>query len=354
MRGKSSILDYYREFLSISESTKVISLQEGFTPLVRATNLSTKLNRPDLKIYLKLEGLNPTGSFKDRGMTMAITKAVEKGSKAVICASTGNTSASAAAFAAKAGLKCFVLLPANAVALGKLSQAILYGSKVIQLDGNFDDALNLVRKVGESYPVTIVNSINPYRLEGQKTGAYEVIEKLGDAPDRLCIPVGNAGNITAYYRGFKDWSEHKKSSKIPKMCGFQAAGAAPIVLGHPVDKPETLATAIRIGNPASWEFATDAIESSSGLIDSVTDDQIISAYKMVAQEEGVFCEPASAASIAGLKKLVESDKLNKNETIVCVLTGNGLKDPNCAINSCSVDMKPVSATLEKTIEAMGI
>ncbi|MBZ0189253.1 MAG: threonine synthase, partial [Candidatus Obscuribacterales bacterium] len=268
--GKGSLLSTYRQFLPLGNETRVISLGEGFTPLVEAGNLSKYLRRPDLKIYLKLEGLNPTGSFKDRGMTMAITKAVEDGAEAVICASTGNTSASAAAFAAKAGLKCFVLLPVGNVALGKLAQAILYGATVIQVEGNFDQALDIVQQIGSNYPVTIVNSVNPYRLEGQKTGAFEVIESLGDAPESLCIPVGNAGNITAYYRGFKQWHEAGHSTRVPKMCGFQAEGAAPMVLGHAVKNPETIATAIRIGNPASWAYATEAIEQSSGLIDSVS------------------------------------------------------------------------------------
>lgn len=353
-----SILERYRKFLPLKEDCPIITLGEGFTPLVRAKNLARAIGREDLQIHLKLEGLNPTGSFKDRGMCMAITKAVEEGSRAVICASTGNTSASAAAFSAKAGLKCFVLLPAGNVAMGKLAQAILYGSKVIQIKGNFDQALDLVKEVGENYPVTIVNSINPYRLEGQKTGAFEVIESLNQAPDYLCIPVGNAGNITAYYRGFKLWKEDGKSSSIPKMCGFQAAGAAPMVHGRPVPNPETLATAIRIGNPASWEFANQAIDESGGLIDAVTDEEIIEAYKMVAETEGVFCEPASAASIAGLKKLVQSGRLEEGGgqpiTVVCVLTGNGLKDPKAALEASACDIDPVEADLKSVRKAMGI
>ncbi len=354
LQSETSILERYRKFLPLTEKTRIITLGEGFTPLVRARNLARELGREDLKIHLKLEGLNPTGSFKDRGMCMAITRAVEEGSKAVICASTGNTSASAAAFSAQAGLKCFVLLPAGNVAMGKLAQAILYGSRVIQINGNFDRALELVKEIGESYPVTIVNSINPYRLEGQKTGAFEIIESLGDAPDYLAIPVGNAGNITAYFRGFKLWYEEGKSTRVPKMCGFQAAGAAPIVLGRPVENPETIATAIRIGNPASWEFANSAIDESGGMIDSVTDEEILEAYKMVAALEGVFCEPASAASIAGLKKSIEAGRIAEDKTVACILTGNGLKDPKCALEACKQDLEPVEANLKSVIKAMGI
>lgn len=352
--ASKSLLDSYREFLPLEKDTRVVSLGEGFTPLVRADNLARHLGIAGASLYLKLEGLNPTGSFKDRGMTMAITMAVAAGSKAVICASTGNTSASAAAFAAKAGLDCFVLLPAGNVALGKLAQAILYGSKVIQISGNFDQALKVVQEIGESYPVTIVNSVNPFRLEGQKTGAFEVIDMLGDAPDRLCIPVGNAGNITAYYRGFKQWHELAKSSRVPKMCGFQATGAAPMVLGHPVDNPETFATAIRIGNPASWGFAREAIDQSGGLVEAVTDDEIREAYKLVARLEGVFCEPASAASIAGLTRLAARGEIEDGQSVVCVLTGNGLKDPNSAMASSTIDLEPIEPTLDAVRRAMGL
>ena len=322
--------------------------------MVRAENLARKFDMPNLNLYLKLEGLNPTGSFKDRGMTMAITKAVEEGSGAVICASTGNTSASAAAFAAKAGLKCFVLLPAGNVALGKLAQAILYGSKVIQIEGNFDDALDLVREIGENFPVTIVNSINPYRLEGQKTGAFEVVECLGDAPDILCIPVGNAGNITAYHNGFKAYRQADRCTKIPLLFGFQAQGAAPFIKGAPVKNPETIATAIRIGNPASWVQANAAVEESSGRVDCVSDEEILDAYKLVASLEGVFCEPASAASIAGLIKSIKDNRIKGDETIVCVLTGNGLKDPDCAMKTCQVEMKPIPSDIQSVKKAMNL
>lgn len=375
-RGVTPLIQRYRQYLPITDKTPIVSLGEGFTPLVRARNLAKHLGIPKADIRLKLEGMNPTGSFKDRGMTMAISKACEEGSQAVICASTGNTSASAAAFSAKAGLKCYVLLPAGKVALGKLAQAILYGSKVIQIDGNFDQALDLVREVGEKYPVTIVNSINPFRLEGQKTGAFEIREALGEAPDFLCIPVGNAGNITAYFRGFSQWSSiedtgrhmrYKNGSataeieivgpnslKVPRMCGFQAAGAAPMVLGKPVENPETLATAIRIGNPASWKEAQTAVDRSRGLIDMVTDEEIVEAYKLLAQLEGVFCEPASAASVAGLKKLAEQGVVSGDATVVCILTGNGLKDPDCALKQSAVELKPVKPELDQLVSVMGL
>jgi len=374
MRGRIPLIERYRNYMPMTDRTPIVSLGEGFTPLVSAKKLAKHLGIPTVDVRLKLEGLNPTGSFKDRGMTMAISKAVEEGSKAVICASTGNTSASAAAFAAKAGLACYVLLPAGKVALGKLAQAILYGSKVIQIDGNFDQALDLVRQVGEKFPVTIVNSINPYRIEGQKTGAFEIIETLGEAPDYLCIPVGNAGNITAYYRGFSQWQRTTTSStqmgyrgsataeieitnlmpKVPKMCGFQAAGAAPMVLGHPVENPETLATAIRIGNPASWKDAQAAVDKSHGLIDMVTDEEILEAYNLVARLEGVFCEPASAASVAGLKKLAKTGEIPDDATIVCILTGNGLKDPDNALKQSEVKLEPIVPDLDKLVTAMGL
>ncbi len=346
------LIKHYSQYLPMDSSTPAISLGEGFTPLVPAENLARHLNLKGVDLRLKLEGLNPTGSFKDRGMTMAISKAVEAGCQAVICASTGNTSASAAAFAAKAGLKCYVLLPAGKVALGKLAQAILYGAKVIQIKGNFDDALNLVREIGDRFAVTVVNSINPFRLEGQKTGAFEIIEALSDAPDYLCIPVGNAGNITAYFRGFRQWKLAGKSSKVPRMCGFQAAGAAPMVLGAPVANPETIATAIRIGNPASWEGAREAIDESGGLVDKVTDEEIIAAYQLLARTEGVFCEPASAASVAGLTKLAAAGKIEEGSRVVCILTGNGLKDPDCAMQTSAVELEPVEASLESLIVAM--
>lgn len=374
IRGRVPLIERFREYLPLTDRTPVVSLGEGFTPLVAAKKLAKALGIPTVDVRLKLEGLNPTGSFKDRGMTMAISKAVEEGSKAVICASTGNTSASAAAFAAKAGLACYVLLPAGKVALGKLAQAILYGSKVIQIDGNFDQALDLVRLIGEKFPVTIVNSINPYRLEGQKTGAFEVMDTLGEAPDYLCIPVGNAGNISAYFRGFTQYHRApttgqqmrykgsataeieivKGTLKVPQMCGFQAAGAAPMVLGKPVPNPETLATAIRIGNPASWQEAQNAIDKSGGLVDMVTDEEILEAYKMLAQLEGVFCEPASAASVAGLKKLAAKGGIPHDATVVCVLTGNGLKDPDNALKVCDVKLEPIKPDLDVLVSAMGL
>ncbi len=324
------LIHRYRDFLPVSEDTRIITLNEGNTLLIKADNLSKKLNL-DCELYLKFEGQNPTGSFKDRGMTMAVTKAVEEGSQAVVCASTGNTSASAAAYAAKARIKCLVLIPENAIALGKLAQAITYGAQVLAIQGNFDDALNLVRQIAEELPITLVNSINPFRIEGQKTGAFEICEQLGESPDYLFIPVGNAGNITAYWKGFNEYYERNLISKLPRMCGFQAAGSAPIVLGRAVPNPETIATAIRIGNPASWQKAEEARDKSDGLIDLVSDEEILSAYKLLASEEGIFAEPASAASVAGVIKLAQTGYFKPNTKIVCILTGSGLKDPDTAI-----------------------
>jgi threonine synthase len=325
----------YSQFMSVDNRTPIISLNEGNTPLVPAPHIAKETGIPGLKVFLKIEGLNPTGSFKDRGMTMAISKAAEKGATKVICASTGNTSASAAAFSARARalgypMDCFVIIPAGYVALGKLSQAMIYGAKVIQIKGNFDDALNIVKELTNKYPIELVNSINPYRIEGQKTGAYEICDELQAAPDYLCIPVGNAGNITAYWAGFKDYVTN--ISKRPKMMGYQAAGAAPIVLGHKVDKPDTVGTAIRIGNPASWKQAEAARDESGGLIDMVTDEEMLAAYRMIHQCEGLHCEPASAVSVAGLLKSAREGKLVRESTAVCVLTGNGLKDPTTAMN----------------------
>lgn len=348
-----ALIERYAQYLPVSKNTPVVSLNEGSTPLIKACNLPDKLDCPKLRLHFKFEGLNPTGSFKDRGMTMAISKAVEEGSKAVICASTGNTSASAAAYAARAGLASYVLLPAGKVAMGKLAQAILYGAKVIQLDGNFDVALNMVKELAANFPLTVVNSINPYRLEGQKTAAFEIVERLGEAPEYLCIPVGNAGNISAYWRGFKLY-HNALAKSLPRMCGFQAAGAAPMVLGHPVENPETIATAIRIGNPASWQEAAAAASDSKGFIDAVSDEEIISAYKLLAGCEGIFCEPASAASLAGLIKSLEAGKIEKDASVVCVLTGNGLKDPDFALKSSSVDLKPVPADISALKEAMNL
>ncbi len=334
------LIERYRKYLPVSPKTRVITLNEGPTPLVQANNLSEAID-PKLDIYLKYEGLNPTGSFKDRGMTMAITRAVEDGFKAVMCASTGNTSASAAAYAARARIKCIVLIPDGKIALGKLSQAMIHGAKVIQIKGNFDDALKLVRKICEEQPIQLVNSVNPYRIEGQKTGAFEIIDDFeGVAPDFHALPVGNAGNITAYWKGFKEYRDSRKSQNLPRMLGFQAAGSAPIVLGHPVENPQTFATAIRIGNPASWKQAEAARDESNGVIGMVTDHEIRLAYQKVAATEGIFCEPASAASIAGVIKLVESGYFNDVKPyvgdrirITCVLTGHGLKDPDNAIKA---------------------
>ncbi len=323
------IIDRYREFLPVTETTPVITLLEGNTPLIPADNISSEV---DAEVYLKCEGLNPTGSFKDRGMTMAISKAVESGSKAVMCASTGNTSASAAAYAAKAGIVSLVLIPEGKIALGKLAQALIHGATVIALKGNFDEALALARRISEDYEISLVNSINPYRLEGQKTAAFEIVDSLKEAPDYLFIPVGNAGNITAYWQGFKEYYMRGISTKLPEMVGWQAAGAAPIVLGHPVEKPETFATAIRIGNPARWKEAVKAAKESSGYISMVTDDEIRDAYELLASKEGVFGEPASAACVAGLLKAKKEGKLRKRSKVVCVITGHGLKDPDSAVS----------------------
>ncbi|GAQ94751.1 threonine synthase [Thermodesulfovibrio aggregans] len=321
------IIKEYYEFFPVTEKTPIITLLEGNTPLVRVNNLTKKLNM-DIELYLKFDGANPTGSFKDRGMTLAISKAVEEGSRAVICASTGNTSASASAYAARAGIKAIVLIPEGKIATGKLVQAMIHGAVVIQIKGNFDQALDIVRAIVKEYPITLVNSINPYRIEGQKSAAFEVCDQLGYAPDYHALPVGNAGNISAYWKGYKEYKEKGRITTLPKMLGFQAAGAAPIVLGRPVDKPETIATAIRIGNPASWKTAVQARDESGGKIDIVTDEEILKAYKMIASYEGIFCEPASAASVAGVIKLYNQGYFKKDSTVVCTLTGNGLKDPD--------------------------
>ena len=327
--GWRGVMEEYRDLLPLSAETPVVTLLEGGTPLVPAPRLSERVGAA---VWLKVEGANPTGSFKDRGMTMAISKAVEEGAKAVVCASTGNTSASAAAYAARAGLACAVLIPEGHIALGKLAQALVHGARVLQVRGNFDEALTIVRELPDRAPVTVVNSVNPYRIEGQKTGAFEIVDVLGDAPDVHCIPVGNAGNITAYWKGYLEYKGAGRSTRLPRMLGFQAAGAAPIVLGHPVEQPETIATAIRIGNPASWYSATAAASESGGSITAVTDDEILTAYRFLAEQESVFCEAASAASVAGLLK---SD-VPEGSTVVCVLTGHGLKDPDLAISQISV------------------
>lgn len=346
------IIERYREYLSVSDATPVISLNEGNTPLVKADNLARLIN-PELEIYLKYEGLNPTGSFKDRGMTMALSKAREEDSRAVICASTGNTSASAAAFAARAGIDCFVLIPEGKIALGKLSQAMVHGAKVVQVKGNFDDALRLVREISEEHPVTLVNSINPYRIEGQTSAAFEICDALGGPPDCHVLPVGNAGNITAYWRGYRTYRERGVTDRLPVMLGFQAAGAAPIVLGHPVEKPETLATAIRIGNPASWKQAEAARDESGGLIEAVTDEEIVEAYKLLAATEGIFCEPASAATVAGVRKLQERGYFSAGQRLVLTLTGHGLKDPDLAIRVSSPS-HTVDAEMGAVLKILGL
>ncbi|MBI4825910.1 MAG: threonine synthase [Nitrospirae bacterium] len=330
MRPWPGLIEGYRKFLPVTDTTPVITLNEGNTPLIKASRINEIVNA-DIDLYFKFEGSNPSGSFKDRGMTLAITKAVEEGTKAVICASTGNTSASAAAYSAKADISCIVLIPEGKIAMGKLAQAMIHGSMVIQVDGNFDEALSIVKEIVKRHPISLVNSINPFRIEGQKTEAFEVCDQLGFAPVFHALPVGNAGNITAYWKGYKEYKEAGISSSLPKMLGFQAAGSAPIVLGHPVEKPETIATAIRIGNPASWKGAENARDESGGVIDSVTDDEILQAYQFIASREGIFCEPASAASFAGVIKLSKKGYFSKGGTVVCTLTGNGLKDPDNAI-----------------------
>jgi threonine synthase len=328
--ARPRLVERYREFLPITEATPVFSLGEGFTPLIRLDRIGRRIGLANL--HVKYEGTNPTGSFKDRGMVVAISKAVEEGARAVICASTGNTSASAAAYGALAALEVIVVLPKGKIALGKLIQAMAAGAKVVAVDGNFDQALDVVREMGEQHdhPVTIVNSINRYRIDGQTTAAFEVCDDLGRAPDILAIPVGNAGNITAYWAGFNRYAAAGRISARPRMFGFQAAGAAPIVLGHPVEHPETVATAIRIGNPASWQKAVAARDESGGLIETVTDDEILAAYRDLAVSQGVFCEPASAASLAGVVKLAAAGRVPRDATVVCVLTGHGLKDPETA------------------------
>jgi threonine synthase len=340
------VIEEYRDLLPVSSATPVITLREGGTPLLPAPRLSERVGA---QVWLKVEGANPTGSFKDRGMTVAISKAVEEGAKAVVCGSTGNTSASAAAYAARAGLTCAVLIPDGYIALGKLAQALIHGARVLQVRANFDTALDIVRDLGAHAPVTVVNSINPHRIEGQKTGAFEIVDALGDAPDVHCIPVGNAGNITAYWKGYREYQDAGRLTRLPRLCGFQAAGAAPIVAGHPIDDPDTVATAIRIGRPASWYGATAAAEESGGMIAAVTDEEILEAYRFLAAHESVFCEPASAASVAGLLKF----GVPAGAKVVCVLTGPGLKDPDIAIGQIPVPT-PVDAQLSAVREELGL
>jgi threonine synthase len=320
----------------------MVSLKEGNTPLIKSYSISEKVGA---QVYFKYEGMNPTGSFKDRGMVMAVAKALENNSKAVICASTGNTSAAAAAYAARCGLKCSVIIPEGHIALGKLAQALIYGAQVISIQGSFDDALNIVRSITDKYDtITLVNSLNPFRIEGQKTAAFEICDVLGEAPDYLAIPVGNAGNITAYWKGFKEYFAAKQVGCTPRMIGFQAEGAAPIVRGRIVENPETVATAIRIGNPASWKYAEEAARDSGGFIDMVSDEEILSAYALLARSEGIFAEPASAASLAGVLKYAEKGLFKKEDRIVCVLTGHGLKDPDNAIKQIA---RPVSLPVDE-------
>ncbi len=344
------LIEEYRDRLPVSSATPVVTLREGGTPLVYACTLSEMTG---CEVWLKFEGANPTGSFKDRGMTMAISKAAEDGAKAVICASTGNTSASAAAYAVKAGMVCAVLVPQGKIAMGKLAQAIVHGAVLLQVDGNFDDCLLVARKLSDTYPVALVNSVNPVRIEGQKTASFEIVDMLGRAPDIHCLPVGNAGNITAYWRGYTEYQRDGIAASTPRMWGFQAAGAAPLVNGAPVANPETIATAIRIGNPASWDFAIAARDESEGLIDSVTDEEILAAYRLIAAKEGLFCEPASAAGVAGLLKRHASGGLDAGQSIVCTLTGNGLKDPQWALEGAS-DPVVIPVDVAAAARALGL
>jgi threonine synthase len=337
------VIREYWDFLPVRKEECIITLLEGDTPLIPSSRVKKEMAL-GIELYFKYEGLNPTGSFKDRGMTVAVSMAKELGSKAVICASTGNTSASAAAYASRAGMKAFVLIPEGKIALGKLSQAMAHGAQVIQIEGNFDEALHIVREISETEPVTLVNSLNPYRIEGQKTASFEIVDHLGFAPTYHCLPVGNAGNITAYWKGYKEYWEKGRAEGLPKMLGFQAEGAAPIVRGKIIEQPETIATAIRIGNPASWKQAAAARDESGGLIDMVSDDEILEAYQMMASLEGVFCEPASAASLAGVIKLNRKGFFKKDDVLVLTITGHGLKDPDIAIR---VSQKPISLPPKK-------
>lgn len=342
------VIEEYRDRLPVSDTTPIVSLREGGTPLVYACSLSETLG---CEVWLKFEGANPTGSFKDRGMTMAISKAAEDGARAVICASTGNTSASASAYAVKAGMISAVLVPQGKIAMGKLAQAIVHGATLLQVDGNFDDCLTVARELSDSYPVALVNSVNPVRIEGQKTASFEIVDLLDRAPDIHALPVGNAGNITAYWRGYTEYRSDGISDSLPRMWGFQAAGAAPLVSGTPVTSPETIATAIRIGNPASWDAAIAARDESGGLIDSVTDEEILSAYRLLASTEGLFCEPSSAAGVAGLLKMKQQGQLDPGQMIVATLTGNGLKDPQWALDSAA---EPVVVPVDVTAAAQAL
>lgn len=344
------IIEKYHEFLPVTENTPLLSLHEGSTPLIRADNLSKKLG---LDLYFKYEGLNPTGSFKDRGMVMAVAKALEEGSQSIMCASTGNTSAAAAAYAARANMNCYVLIPDGKIALGKLAQAIMYGAKIIAINGNFDDALSIVREITSEKAITLVNSVNPYRLEGQKTAAFEIVDELGEAPDILAIPVGNAGNISAYWKGFSEYVEKGKAANLPQMYGYQAEGSAPLVKGEVVANPETIATAIRIGNPASWEKAERALSESNGRIDSVTDEEILAAQRLLTSSEGIFAEPASCASLAGVVKHRKLGFIEEGKRVVCVLTGNGLKDPDVVLSN-EFSMEKVNADYQSVLHVLGV
>lgn len=347
----TGLIDKYRDRLPIHDDTRIISLGEGNTPLIRLNNIP-RLLKKEADLYMKYEGLNPTGSFKDRGMTMAVTKAVEEGSRAIICASTGNTSASAAAYASRAGITAFVLIPEGKIAMGKLAQAMLHGAVVIQIKGNFDAGMQLVKEVAEEAPVTIVNSINPFRLQGQKTASFEIVEELGTAPDYHCLPVGNAGNITAHWIGYCEYHDHGIVNNRPVMVGYQASGAAPFMRGHMIDNPETVATAIRIGHPQSWDKAWKVKEESNGWFDECTDEEILAAQKLLAVKEGIFCEPASAASLAGAMRDINSGRIAEGSKVVCTLTGHGLKDPDTAIKQSKTQMLAIDATLKSVKKAI--
>src|SRR6266481_140553 len=359
LRQSRGVIERYREYLPVSSSTPIVSLAEGNTPLVYCPQLSERVGR-ECEVFVKNEGVNPTGSFKDRGMTLAVSKAMERGAKALICASTGNTSASAAAYAARAGIPCIVILPAGKIASGKLVQAVAYGARIVAIDGNFDDALRIVRELGDREEFVIVNSINPDRIAGQKTAAFEIVDVLGDAPDFHLLPVGNAGNITAYWAGYRDYQSRQRSTRLPTMVGFQAAGAAPIFHNRIVEKPETIASAIRIGNPASWKQACAAIAESHGAIDIINDEEIIAAQAWLARHEGIFVEPASAATVAGLFKCCESNeaaysfrRIPEASRIVCTVTGHGLKDPD-SITQGMKELKPIAATVNDVRRAIGL
>lgn len=347
----TGLIENYRSRLPVADNTQIISLGEGNTPLIQLKNIPKSLET-NVDIYIKYEGLNPTGSFKDRGMCMAVTKAVEEGSKAIICASTGNTSAAAAAYAARAGIRAFVLIPEGKIAQGKLAQAMMHGAIIIQIKGNFDEGMHLVKEIGKKAPVTIVNSINPYRIQGQKTAAFEILEELGQAPDYHCLPVGNAGNITAHWMGYSEYFDEGIVKSKPKMLGFQAAGSAPFIKGEMIDNPETIATAIRIGHPQSWDKAWKVKEESEGWFDKCEDEEILAAQKMLAEHEGIFCEPASAASLAGAIKEIKSGKIKDNSQVVCTLTGHGLKDPDTAIAQSTAPLITIDAEFNAVEKAI--